>query len=298
MVCLGIGNYPYAGRPVDGFAGFGTLIVIFKAMPLAIMQPRWRQIGEIMVRLLALSMLAGLILVSASPARAGAAEDAFLRGAFEEARDLGVASGAAGDLVIAARSLNALAYFSTDRREARTLANDALSLAETAIDRAPDLVEAHLQAAISLSLRGANMVPVKALFLNLPSRARTAIDRALALDPENAFALSTSGAWRIEVARRGGGGVFGANPEQGFQEFQRARAIDPGNLSVAYECALRLFADGRPEWHEPARAALDAALNATPASAYEERLKGRAQAMHAAVSTSPEALKDFIDRYA
>ena len=40
---------------------------------------------------------------------------------------------------------------------------------------------------------------------------RERIDAALSLDPENPWALSTSAAWRIEVARRGGGALYGAD---------------------------------------------------------------------------------------
>ena len=182
-----------------------------------------------MARFAALSMALAMLCVAPPPVVAGpadgtamlasAAEDAFIRGAFEEARALGEASGDVDDLVIAARALNALAYFETDRKAARDWANSALDIAEKAVDLRPDLVEAHLQVAISFSLRGANMAPVEAIFLNIPHRARAAIDRALEIEPENPYALSTSAAWRIEVARRGGGAVFGADAELGYEEF-------------------------------------------------------------------------------
>ncbi|MEL6361894.1 MAG: hypothetical protein AAFR21_12495 [Pseudomonadota bacterium] len=201
----------------------------------------------------------------------------------------------AANFVLAARALNAEAYFEQDRKTARRTANKALDLAEAGIEANPDLVEAHLQAAIALSLRAGNMSAVKALFLNLPSRARREIDAALAIDQENAWALSTSAAWRVEVARRGGGSVFGADPDEGFEEFLRARALMPENVSIAYECALRLLAGEREEWREVALEALAVAIAGTPASAYEAALQRRATGLQRALEAGPATLRKFID---
>lgn len=248
---------------------------------------------------LSIPALAALLsALGAAPAAAGGlAEAAFDRGAYEEARSLGEAAGDAENLIIAARALNAIAYFETDRVRARRRANEAQDLAEAAIDQRPDLVEAHLQAAIGLSLRGAHMAPVKAIFLNLPSRARASIDAARALDPDNPFVLSTSAAWNIEVARRGGAAAFGADAALGFEEFARARSLAPDQVSIAYECALRLVADGRPDWRATAMEALAVAIDGTPVGDYEARLKALAEDLEAALDAGPEATAAFIEAH-
>lgn len=224
-----------------------------------------------------------------------AAYSAYAAGDYEEAVAIAEKSGTAEDYAIAARALNAVSYFDDGRKSARRTAGDAYEVAKKAIELDPKLPEGHLQAAISLALKGARMSPLRAFISGLASKARDRIDAALELDPRNPWALSTSAAWRIEVARRGGGSLYGADPETGFEEFRKARALAPENLAIAYECALRLLADGRPEWRGGALAALDDAIAAEPATKFEEDVQALARDFKAAISAGPEAEKAFIE---
>jgi len=249
--------------------------------------------------------LAGISRVAAAPDDGALAH--YSDGAYEAAvaaatssADVAVATGAADDanrsdnLALAARALNASAYFAT-RKRARQDGKRAQKLAEAALAENPEHLEAHLQAAIAMSVRGANMSIVKAFFLNLPERAREHIDHALALNPDNAWALSTSAAWRLEVARRGGGKVYGADPELGFEEFKKARALAPDNIAIAYECALRLLASGKAGWRVIALTALDDAIAGIPQTAFEKEIQKSAHGLAAALGAGPGALGAFID---
>ncbi|MEX0644665.1 MAG: hypothetical protein WD076_05100 [Parvularculaceae bacterium] len=241
------------------------------------------------------------LIVMAAPARAdglnidSGAYAKYVDGDYDAAVAAASSIGGAGNFALAARALNAAAYFEDKRKQSRLLANRALDFAEESIRMKPDFLEAHLEAAIGLSLRGANMAPARALILNLPARARRHMDVALALDSASFWALSTSAAWRLEVARRGGGAVFGADPVQGYEEFMKAREIAPGNVVVAYECALRLIASKRAEWRAVALQSLDAALAGVPESAFETRLQGHAREFAAAIKAGPDAEAKFID---
>lgn len=239
------------------------------------------------------------LFVAAAPAAASGLDDGayakYLAGDYDAAVATAVSIGGGENLTLAARALNAAAYFEEERKQSRQSANRALDYAEEAIRLKPDYPEAHLEAAIGLSLRGARMAPARALILNIPARARRHIDAALALDPGNFWALSTSAAWRLEVARRGGGGIFGADPDRGFEEFMRAQEIAPGNVVVSYECSLRLIAAERAEWRAPALQALDAALAGVPQSAFERMIQERAQAFAEAIKAGPVAEADFIE---
>lgn len=242
-------------------------------------------------------VLAALGLVAASPASAApdpAAFAAFAAGDYETAVSLAVAAGGAENAALAARAINAVAYFEVERKASRALAERALEHAESAVKADPRLVEGQLQAAISLALRGAKMAPPRAFLLNIPARARRYLDAALAIEPENPWALSTSAAWRLEVARRGGGVAYGADPETGFAEFERARALDPANVVIAYECALRLLASGRKEWRDEALAALAAALQLSAETAFDKGIKARAEGLDAAVAAGPKSEAAFI----
>ncbi len=229
----------------------------------------------------------------AAPAEAGAYA-AYQRGDYARAVEIATASGRAEDLALAARSLNAVAYFDHGRKSERRAADDAFEFADQAIALDPALPEAHLQAAIAIALKAARMSPVKAFFSGFAGKARKKIDRALALDKQNPWALSASAAWRIEVARRGGAALYGADPEEGFEEFMAARALAPENITIAHECALRLLADGRPAWRAPALLSLDAALKAAPTTKFEADIQARSLVFRAAIDKGLAAERAFI----
>ena len=124
----------------------------------------------------------------ASPAGAAidvGAADAYISGRYDQAADLALSVGGADNLALAARALNARAYFEADRKTARRTAKRAQELAEEALERDPDHVEGRLQAAIAMAVRGAVMAPPRAFLLRLPSRSRQLIDEALARDADN-----------------------------------------------------------------------------------------------------------------
>jgi hypothetical protein len=233
-------------------------------------------------------------LADAAPARPAYA--AYVAGDYAKAVELANQTGGAENLALAARAINAVSYFDNGRKSARRTADAAYEIAERAIKIDPKLPEAHLQAAIALALKGARMSPVRAFFSGLAGKAREKIDVALSLDRENPWALSTSAAWRIEVARRGGGSLYGADPVQGHDEFMKARALAPENLTIAYECALRLLADGREEWRADGLSALEGALAATPTTKFEADIQALAREFKASIAAGSEAEKDFIAR--
>lgn len=244
---------------------------------------------------LSLVAAAALCLAAAQAAVDAKALGLFKSGDYEAAAEAAAAAGGAENFALAARSLNAKAYLQTDDDAAKETAKRALAYAEDAVQADGDLLEGHLQAAISLAQRGARMAGWKAFFLGLASRAREDLDAALALDPDSAWALSSSGAWHLEVARRGGKGRYGADPATGYRQFIKARAAAPENLAIAYECALRLLAHDRAAWRRDGLAALNAALSLTPRDAFEEGIQERARAFRAAIEQGRDAERAFID---
>lgn len=220
---------------------------------------------------------------------------AYVDGEYETAAADAAQLGGAENLALAARALNALAYLETDDSDARKIADRALEYAEAANEADPALVEAQLQAAIALAQRGARMAPWRAFFLDLAGRAREALDAALNMDPGNAWALSSSAAWHLEVSRRGGEGRFDSDPDAGYQQFLAAREAAPENLLIAYECALRLIAYDRSDWRSVALQSLDAALALSPENAFEAEVQDRARAFQQAIASGHEAERDFIE---
>ncbi|MEM9169420.1 MAG: hypothetical protein AAGC56_07170 [Pseudomonadota bacterium] len=203
-------------------------------------------------------------------------------------------AGGAPNLALAARAMNAAGYFEIRASAARKDALRAAEFAERALEADPDNVEAHLQLAISHSVRAANMSGPRAFLLGLPKRARRSIDAALALDPDNPWALSTSGTWRIEVARRGADRIYKADPDVGFEEIERARALDPDNVVIAFEAAVSYRASDREEWRRTGSDALSVALNGPAQSVFEKGVQRLAQDFQTAVDEGRDAELAFI----
>jgi hypothetical protein len=247
-----------------------------------------------MLRSLSAALAAALFAAPAQAAPDEAAFALFEAGQFQIAAETAAAKGDAENLALAARALNALAYLQTDDDVGRRIAGDALDYAEAAIAADDALVEGHLQAAISLAQRGSRMAALRAFFLGIADRAREELDDALAREPQNPWALSSSAAWHLEVARRVGDGRFGSNPDLGYRQFMAARDIDPDNLLIAYECALRLIAYDEPEWRAAGLAALDAVIAGEPSDAFETAIRMRAEAFAAAIAAGRKAERKFI----
>ncbi len=223
-----------------------------------------------------------------------AAYTLFVSGAFDEAAEAAAFAGGAENLALAARAINAEAYLETDNKTARRTAKRALKYAEQAIEDNPELVEGHLQAAISYALRGARMSPVRAFLSGTAGKARKLLDHALTLDSENAWALSSSGAWHLEVSRRAGKGSYGSDSVVGFEQFAAARAAQPQNLLIAYEAALRLLAYDEPAARENGLAALRDAVMLSPQDAFERRVQARAKVFQQAVDEGRKAERAYI----
>jgi len=251
-------------------------------------------IGKIM-RFLVFVAVATMQLGAASAELDREAFASFEQGQYQAAAEQAVGIGDAENLALAARALNAQAYLEDDDGDARKVANHALNYAEAAIEIDPTLVEGRLQAAIALAQRGARMAPWRAFFMKIAQRARTSLDIALELDSENAWALSSSAAWHLEVSRRGGEGRFGSDPELGHHQFLTAHSIDPENLVIAYECALRFIAYDREEWRAEGLQMLQIAIAASPENAFDEAIQMRARAFDQAISEGREAEREFIE---
>lgn len=236
--------------------------------------------------------------LAAAPARSEidqAALQLYVDGAFEEAAEAAEAAGGAENLALAARALNAGAYLTEDNKTARLEFERAQAYAEASIAIDPNLVEGHLQAAIALAQRGARMASWRALVLGLARRSREEIDAALAIDPDSAWALSMSAGWHVEVARRGGAGTFGSDPQIGRRQFMAAYALDPENVAISYECALRLLAYDDPAWRPDALKALAAAAGDPPRDAFERQVQSRAKGLVVAIVEGKKAERAYIN---
>ncbi len=176
-----------------------------------------------------------------------AARDAFVSGDFalaaDEARKIDTSAAAA----FAARAALAQGDFVAKPDERRAVFAAAEADARRALAHDPDSTEGHLCLALALGFLGRIDGSMAAHFAGYAKEAREHIDRALALDPENAWGHALDGGWNLEIVRDGGmigETIYGASFEKGVDAYRRSLALDPHNAAVAYQFALQLLGAG------------------------------------------------------
>lgn len=154
------------------------------------------------------------------------------------------------------------------------------ALAQRAIAADPKRPEPYIYLASAMGFENHIIGALAASTAGLPSKAKKAIDTALAIAPDNPLALAGIGGWNIEVVRVGGAfgrWLYDASFEAGVKAFNRAIAAAPNDLIIRYEYALQLAAyDAKGQRGEIA-AQLAAASSAPAPTAYERALQARAK---------------------
>lgn len=226
--------------------------------------------------------LAGLMLLAATPALAATSEEIFAvyaRGDYEQAARLGEASRTAPGLATAARAVLADEVL----REVPCLPclERAEGLSRQAVAADPHHAFGQVWLAVSLGYQARITGAVKARIKNAPAQSRAALDTAVADDPKNAFAVSALGGWHIEVVRGGGAALaslfYGARESTALSLFDRSVTLAPGNVAVRYQIGLSLAGFKFDKYRARIESELKAAVAASPATAYEKRIQGRAQ---------------------
>lgn len=238
-----------------------------------------------MLRLAGAAVCAALLAEPAS-ARAetprDAASRAFEAGAFLSAADAAQAGGEAGGLTFAARSLLAACVAGTPAEHPDALIERAIDTARAALDRDPNSVEARLNLALGIGLKGRRTGRMEALRKGYAATGRRLIEDALAMDPDNAWAHALMGGWSLEVLRRGGkigAKIYGADFEDGVAHFDRARALAPTDPAIAMLYGAALLELDPKRHAEEARAQFEAAAAGRPKDALGRMMRREAMTL-------------------
>jgi tetratricopeptide (TPR) repeat protein len=197
----------------------------------------------------------------------------FLDGA-AEARSLGTAAGAA----LAARATLAHATTAVPLADRMPFLRQAEADARAALAKDETLVAAHLQLVVALGQVARIRGLIAAQLDGIPQQARAHIKRALALDPNNPWALAATGAWNLEVVRnfRFGSVLFGASRSKGLEAFGAALRADPENIIVRYQYALTLLSFHNSDYRRLGEGALKDALTLAPKDVFARMMQSRA----------------------
>jgi len=248
---------------------------------------RTRQIFGVLAA--ALCVFASSLAGAEPPPALAEARALYAEGRCDDAARAAETAGGAGGYALGARAVLAQALLLDEPDEIKRRARQAEALAEKALAEDPEHVEALLQAAIAVGVRGRHTGALSAHFQGLASRGLRRIEKALRIAPDDPWAMSVMGAWHLEVVRRGGARFYGARIEDGVRWYEAALAADPNNGAIAYRFALSLMALERPELEPRARDALRQAIEAPTQDALSLALQRRARELASAVAAGASA---------
>jgi hypothetical protein len=224
----------------------------------------------------------------ASFANAKSAEDLYNSGNFPAAVIAGEQEGGAAGNLAAARGLLALAMRDFRAAETRPLLDRAQRHCETALAADPNSVQARLQLATTLGMKGRRASLKEAMHEGYAKRGRTLIEEALKLSPEEPRAHALLGGWNLEVVRRGGAigsALMGASTRAGIRSFDRARALAPDDPAIAFHYGMALLSLDAERYAQKAGVLLSNAANAAPRNAFETRVRDEARRLSAVLAS-------------
>jgi tetratricopeptide (TPR) repeat protein len=238
-------------------------------------------------------VLAVLSLLMSSPALAQpGVQAAYDAGEWTTAQNLAASASDAFSKTLAAEAVLAPLMLGdmADATQGEKLdrARRAANYAQEALDIDPDYARAYLASAAALGYQGRYSNPLSAALTRLPQRSRTQMDRALALDPGNPWANALLGAWHLEVVRRAGEGMFGADSQAGLERYRAAVRLS-NTPDIPYHFALALLARDAEAHGDEALEQLRAAAAMETGTTLEAGMRMLAQSLLGIAETSRSA---------
>lgn len=217
----------------------------------------------------ALAPLSGAAAASLEEARA-----LYDKGEYDAAADMGEALGTPDGLTLATKAL--IGKTSLLLRKERSLdeIGQAIDMARRAFEIDPENLDAHLQYATALGIRGRLISKLRAQMESLPERAEEHLSIGLKLAPDHAWANAFYAAWHIEIVRNGGATLgrtmYGASFETGVRIYDRALTLEPMSPVLPYEYAQFLLATNYYTWRDKSVGLLEMSKG-LPAKNHQER---------------------------
>lgn len=225
-------------------------------------------------------------------------QDAFDAGDFRTAARQARKGLGAEAAAMAARANLAEGDFIAPAGARRALFVEAERDARLALERDPENIEGHLYLALALGFLGRIDGTLKAHFGGYADEARNHIDKALALDPGNAWAHALDGGWNLEITRNGGAlgeAIYDASFEKGVAAYREALTLEPENSAIAYQFALQLLAAGGKSNRDEAYRVVARSLAPRDETMVERMARRRAQRLKLALDTDDRlALRDIL----
>ena len=242
---------------------------------------RWRWNGRIIVLWAIVCVLpTAWVHVLADADSSEAVRRALAAGHWQEAADLGEATGTAVGWALAAEALSVQAHYVAPEAEREALLRRAIRLAEEAVllDSTDPLVRFQLAHAVGRYAQ--HIPPMQALRQGYVGRSRQLIEDVLELDPDMVPARLQLGSWHADVIGQAGRFVarmtHGATESSALLHYERALELAGDDLAVYAEVARGLLRLGRRKHRARVQDLLGRAIALEPQDALERILHDRA----------------------
>jgi hypothetical protein len=231
----------------------------------------------------ALPILFGLVIGAMSPVGAaglGEAEARYERGDMVGAASLARSAASAEGFALAAKATLVQATYLSPMAEKQALLELAATDAKEALALDPDRVDAQLQLAIALGQLAELDDPISAHVNGYAKEGKALLDRALALDPDNAWAQALLGMWHLRIVQRAGDalaeGLYGASRPAGVELCSGTLAGMDAALALRYGCALTLVELDPDEFEDAAEVTLAKVKDSAPQDAADSLVQAAA----------------------
>ena len=213
-----------------------------------------------------------------------AARAALAAGDWQQAADLGEATGTAAGWAVAVDALSIQAYYVAPEEEREALLQRAMRLAEEAVQLDPTDPEARFQLAHAVGRYTQHISPLQAGLQGYVSRSRQLLEDALELDPDLVRALLQLGSWHADVIGQAGAMLarmtYSAEESSALEHYERVLELAGDDIQVYGEVARGLLRlDSRldnQEYRARARDLLGRAVAIEPQNAFQRILHDQA----------------------
>ena len=170
------------------------------------------------------------------------AQLAFSKGLFLEAAIIAEMDETSESYSLAAKSLTLYGQYMAEDSEKKMLFEQAIEMANKAIESNPDNARAYLELTRALGQHALHVGLMKAAKDNYAGKTREAIENAIRINPNLALAYVKLGRWHVGIISRIGSFIaratYGAKKKVAITSFERAVELSPDTKEVFFLVAI------------------------------------------------------------
>ncbi|MDE0310285.1 MAG: hypothetical protein OXI60_10730 [Acidiferrobacterales bacterium] len=208
------------------------------------------------------------------------AQHSYVAGEFVDAAQIAKALGTSEGYTLAARSLTIYARYIAAEEDARMLLNEAIELAQAAVEHEPKNAHAYMALTKAFGRYSHTISKIKAMNENLADKSLSAIESALQINPDMAPAHVSLGRWHVGIVARMGsllaGATFGAKKKTAISAFERALELGLEEKEDYLDLAIGYIALDKDKYRDKVHELIKQAIELPVRDAHERIIHQRA----------------------